>query len=167
MGISPNATTRVRSLKKTSKTREFDDSVLDARKLLKFLPNDETNNAFCDSSTTSIASSTHDEGSLSSNGSTKELRTTSREVKFDKISIRTYNITAVEHPCCASGVPIGLSWEYNPCHTEYSVDGYEKIRNGKRKSKGKLLTTDGERYNLLLECDVPLDEIMKHWVDAR
>ena len=147
----------------TFKTREFNDSFFDG-KLLKFLSNDEMNNVSADTSTTSIASSSHNEASLSSVDSTKESTPNSREVKFDKITIRTYNITAVEHPCCESGVPVGLSWEYNPRHTEYSVDGYEKIRNGKRKGREKLLTTDGERYNLLLECDVPMDEIMKHWV---
>lgn len=194
MSSSNRSIDRIKSMKKTFKIIGCEDSFIDD-KLLAFLSADEiaaASSSRRDDDTASLSSSSSSYSSSSRRGDfglddsirssqyslssqPKEETTTTRSrirnrpssVKFDKIKIRTYNRTVVEHPSCVSGVPMGLSWEYDPSNDiEYSVDRYETIRCGERKrNKRDLYTTEDERYNLLLECDVPVSEIKKYWVD--
>lgn len=105
------------------------------------------------------------QGSSSRSSSTTNIGTSSRSpiVTFDKILIRRYNRIAVDHPCCSSGVPVGLSWEYNPEEIEAKLDSYELRRKGKRRScKDLKRIPDQTRYFMLVnDFDVPMSEVCK------
>lgn len=52
----------------------------------------------------------------------KDLQTsmksrTHRKVQFDSLQIRTYPQILGDHPCCSSGLPLSLGWEYTSQHT--------------------------------------------------
>ena len=48
-----------------------------------------------------------------------------RQVCFDKVHVREYNVILGVHPLASGGYPLELGWEYNEC-TTYSVDAYEQ-----------------------------------------
>ena len=105
----------------------------------------------------------YDEYIPSTNSSTSISSRSTAIVTFDKISIRRYNRIAVDHPCCSSGVPIGLSWDYNPEEFEAKLDSYELSRKGKRRrSKELKRMPDQTRYSMLVnDFDVPMSDICK------
>mmetsp|Transcript_25271 Transcript_25271/g.37809 ORF Transcript_25271/g.37809 Transcript_25271/m.37809 type:complete len:309 (+) Transcript_25271:7-933(+) len=84
-----------------------------------------------------------------------------KSVKFDKVFIRSYNMTIAYHPSCTSGVPVGLSWEYDPQHFEMSVEAYESSRDGNRRSKSQMLIPRDIRVDLLREFNVSMREIFR------
>ena len=84
-------------------------------------------------------------------------------VKFDKITIRNYNVTISDHPSCSSGAPIGLSWEYDPDHIEVPVESFEMLREGNRRNRGQMQMPAQIRHDLLrYEFDVPTKDILHH-----
>lgn len=83
-----------------------------------------------------------------------------RRVKFDKITIRSYNVTVSDHPSCSSGAPIGLSWDYATDHIEVPVRDFEALRKNNRRNKCQMLIPAQIRHDMLrYEFNVPLHEI--------
>lgn len=88
--------------------------------------------------------------------------TTRSGVKFDKVIIRNYNLTIADNPSCTSGVPIGLSWEYDPQPIEMSVEAYESCRDGRRRRRNQMQMPGQLRFDLLRnEFDVSIREILR------
>lgn len=109
------------------------------------------------SSLRSSMSSDCDSTSCSSSSSSKP------RVKFDKITIRNYNVTISDHPSCSSGAPIGLSWEYDPDHIEVPVERFEMLREGNRRNRGQMQMPAQIRHDLLrYEFDVSTKDILHH-----
>lgn len=83
------------------------------------------------------------------------------KVKFDKVIIREYGITAGDNPCCSFGAPISLSWEYDDSiHEVISVDEFEAYRVHERYGRPMRLNVH-TRHTMLLNWDVPKEEIIK------
>ena len=82
--------------------------------------------------------------SLQSDGSSKS-------VKFGNISIREFDVTVGDNPACSSGVPISLSWNYNPVHEEFPVEVFENYRDGQRCTPDELKLSERVRYQMLVD----------------
>jgi hypothetical protein len=81
-------------------------------------------------------------------------------VQFDRITIRNYNMTLTDNPSCTRGIPVGLSWEYDPEEIEVPFEDYESSRDGFRRSKREMIIPDQIRYHTLrYEFDVSRQEI--------
>jgi len=100
----------------------------------------------------------HHRDETSSNRSTS---TAASSVKFDKVTIRSYNMTIADNPSCTSGIAVGLSWEYDPQEVEMSVEAYESSRDGNRRSKSQMLIPRDIRVDLLREFNVSMREIFR------
>ena len=83
------------------------------------------------------------------------------KVKFDKVTIREYGITAGDNPSCSYGAPISLSWEYDDSsHEAISVDEFEAYRVNERYGRPMRLNVH-TRHNMLTNWDVPKEEIIE------
>merc|ERR1712165_10913 len=81
-----------------------------------------------------------------------------RSIKFDKVTVREYELTTGDNPSCSSGVPISLSWKYNPVHEEFAIDEYEK--NHASRGNPIQLSAD-DRYKMLTMQGVQIPEIIE------
>lgn len=72
-----------------------------------------------------------------------------KSVSFTSVEIREYNVIVGDHPCCATGFPLTLDWEYREVNN-IEVDKYEKVRSP-RRHKEELKISPEERSQLLLE----------------
>jgi len=85
-----------------------------------------------------------------------------KSVRFDKITIREYDLTVGDNPACTAGAPVSLSWTYNPRTVEtFPVDVYESYRDGQRCGPEDLKLNERVRHRLLLEWDVPVSKIRR------
>lgn len=80
------------------------------------------------------------------------------KIKFDKVTVREYDLTAGDNPSCSSGVPITLSWKYNPIVQEIPIDEYEKCY---AKRGDAVLLSANDRYAILAKHGVPNSEIIE------
>ena len=76
----------------------------------------------------------------------------SKSVGFKDIEIRSYPVVPGDHPCCTTGCPLSLGWEYNNEHV-CSIDEYEAFRTP-RRSREDLKTSWDQRRNMLKEVGV-------------
>mmetsp|Transcript_16999 Transcript_16999/g.25383 ORF Transcript_16999/g.25383 Transcript_16999/m.25383 type:complete len:295 (+) Transcript_16999:87-971(+) len=81
-----------------------------------------------------------------------------RSIKFDKVTIREYEVTAGDNPSCSSGVPIALGWKYNPVDKEVAIDEYEKC-NATRGNSNAIQLSAEDRYTMLAIHGVPNSQI--------
>jgi hypothetical protein len=70
-----------------------------------------------------------------------------KAVTFGSLKIRSHNVVLGEHPCCASGCPLELSWDHLS-ETEVPLDEYESSRVV-RKTRREMRTTWQERREIL------------------
>lgn len=75
----------------------------------------------------------------------------SKSVKFGNISIREFDVTVGDNPACSSGVPVGLSWKYNPVHEEFPLEVFENYRDGQRCTPDELKLSERVRYQMLVD----------------
>lgn len=73
------------------------------------------------STTTTTTNSTSQESSTTTNAASR------RSVKFTDLHIREYRQVLGDHPCCSSGPPVSLGWDYSP-HTSINLEEYESQR---------------------------------------
>lgn len=73
------------------------------------------------STTTTTTSATSQHSSATTTSASR------RRVKFTDLHIREYRQVLGDHPCCSSGPPVSLGWDYSP-HTSISLDQYETQR---------------------------------------
>jgi hypothetical protein len=81
-----------------------------------------------------------------------------KAVSFTSVEIREYNVIVGDHPCCASGFPLTLDWEYREV-SNIEVDTYEEVRSP-RRHKEDLKISPEERCQLLSE-DCSADDLRK------
>lgn len=94
--------------------------------------------------------------------------TQNKKVSFDKITVRSYDRTVTDNPTCSSGVPIGISWEYDPRHLEVPLESYETSRDGYRRNKNQLRIPAHIRHDMLrYEFDVSREEILDTMREVR
>ena len=53
-------------------------------------------------------------------------------VKFEKVKIRTYDVTLGDNPSCSYGPPIGLDWEFDEA-SSICIEEYEEKRGRRRQ----------------------------------
>jgi hypothetical protein len=70
-------------------------------------------------------------------------------VSFDCLEIREYNVTVGDHPCCTSGFPLTLDWDYAE-GSIVSLDEYEESRCP-RRSRAELKIAPDQRCEILSE----------------
>lgn len=97
----------------------------------------------------------------SSNASPTRSSPLPKTVKFDKVSIRCFNMTISDNPSCSSGVPVGLSWEFDPTQIEMPIESFELSRVDKRRCKRDLQIPAQVRNDLLNEFDISLKEAIQ------
>lgn len=78
-----------------------------------------------------------------------------KSVSFTSVEIREYNVTVGDHPCCATGFPLTLDWEYREVDN-IEVDKYEEDRSP-RRHKDELKISPEARSQLLLEDSSAVD----------
>ena len=71
-------------------------------------------------------------------------------VRFANVEIREYPIIAGENPGVSKGVPLSMDWAHI-CISTNSVDNYEGIRQGNRRSVPQMRRSSGQRIDLLLK----------------
>lgn len=71
------------------------------------------------------------------------------KVAFSTVSVRQYAITIGDHPCCSTGYPMCLDWQYDVL-PEQSLDSFE-ANHEPRRSRLELITTYEERKTRLEE----------------
>lgn len=76
----------------------------------------------------------------------------SKSVGFKDIEIRSYPVVPGDHPCCTTGCPLSLGWEYSNEHV-CSIDEYEASRSP-RRSREDLKTSWDQRRSMLKEVGV-------------
>jgi hypothetical protein len=97
----------------------------------------------------------------SSNASPTRSSPLPKTVKFDKVSIRCFNMTISDNPSCSSGIPVGLSWEFDPTQIEMPIESFELSRVGKRRYKRDLRIPAQDRNDLLNAFNVSLKEAIQ------
>ena len=101
-----------------------------------------------------------DEEIESSTPPSSKLRNNKNRVKFGNVIIRSYDRTVGDNPACTSGVPIGLSWVYNPQHEEFPVEKYEERRDGYRREMSQMRMPPNIRQDMLrYEFDISIKQI--------
>ena len=70
-----------------------------------------------------------------------------KHVSFTSLSIREYSQVLGDHPCCMSGPPLCLSWDYTEV-TQVSLEDYEASRPRRRSLQAMRLSRD-ERCEIL------------------
>merc|ERR1712157_296310 len=70
-------------------------------------------------------------------------------VSFQSVEIREYEVTIGDNPSCRKGVPIGLSWNYNPLDS-IDIAEYETRKGGRRRRSKKRLIVDEKKREIML-----------------
>ena len=88
-----------------------------------------------------------------------------KSLQFGTIEYREYTIILGDNPCCRSGPPIGLGWEYRP-RGPYDVSAVERRKlDVGRRSGDDLIIPDYKRRNLLRSCGFTDNEIFERIQD--
>lgn len=68
-------------------------------------------------------------------------------VRFANVEVREYAVTIGDHPCCPTGCPLSLDWDYI-AEPVTSLDTYEAQR-APRRNRQQLHTTAADRMRIL------------------
>lgn len=79
-----------------------------------------------------------------------EIRIEAKHVVFSNVHVREYAITVGDHPCCTTGCPLTLDWQYEAART-IALDTYESQRMPCRRNREQLRTTASDRTRILSE----------------
>lgn len=86
-------------------------------------------------------------------------------VKFDKITVREYNVTIGDNPSCIGGAPMSIDWRYSEEAT-LEVDDFERTRSSKRRSKEDLYIPLDKRHEILSMSNCPFTKIVMASLEA-
>ena len=118
---------------------------------------DPTGTCGGESSTFSIADTAKSKRHTTTSPETTTTKTTTalaepKHVTFSSIEFRLYQVVLGDHPCCHSGCPLTLGWQYSPGPSFSSIEAYEAHRSGGAPDRRTLHTTTcDERHHRLLE----------------
>ena len=89
-------------------------------------------------------------------------------VRFSIVQVREYSLTIGDHPCCRSGCPLSLDWDYET-KTSVKIDQFEAERAPQRRSRHELITTWDERKAMLqdVHSDIELNRCARKLQRAR
>jgi hypothetical protein len=91
---------------------------------------------------------------------------TKRNVSFQGLEIREYDLTLGDHPSASTGPPIQLDWEYKSQHKIDNLEEYEKARSPRRNRK-QLRMPYQERERILFdEKKFSETEVLNAWNEA-
>mmetsp|Transcript_17712 Transcript_17712/g.41074 ORF Transcript_17712/g.41074 Transcript_17712/m.41074 type:complete len:151 (-) Transcript_17712:59-511(-) len=82
--------------------------------------------------------------------------TMTRTVSFGNIQIHEFRRTVGDNPACRGGPPMALSRK-RLRHQVKTVDEYEKVRDGNRRTKKEMLMSRTERRTILLKVHSKMD----------
>ena len=71
-------------------------------------------------------------------------------LSFQSLEVREYSQVLGDHPCCQSGLPLSLGWDYDADATIHDVDEYETHRESQRVKSRKDMKLDCEERREIL-----------------
>ena len=71
-------------------------------------------------------------------------------LSFHSVEVREYSQVLGDHPCCQSGLPLSLGWDYDADATIHNVDEYETHRESQRVKSRKDMKLDCEERREIL-----------------
>ena len=72
-------------------------------------------------------------------------------LSFHSVEVREYSQVLGDHPCCQSGLPLSLGWDYDAdATTIHDVDEYETHRKSQRVKSRKDMKLDCEERRVIL-----------------
>lgn len=71
-------------------------------------------------------------------------------LSFQSVEVREYSQVLGDHPCCQSGLPLSLGWDYDADATIHDVDEYETHRESQRVKSRKDMKLDCEERREIL-----------------
>lgn len=73
-----------------------------------------------------------------------------RRVSFGSVSTREFERIIGDNPCCRSGPPLGIGWQYNECE-DITIDSHQLKRVKRQSIVGKTIhpVTKSERRSIL------------------
>ena len=86
---------------------------------------------------------------LTSQSSSRRLRSSSNSVSFTSVTIRSYEQTIGDNPAVSYGTPISLDWNYEE-HDSIELDSYEIKRSLNRRTRRQMVIDHYRRKNLIL-----------------
>jgi hypothetical protein len=75
---------------------------------------------------------------------------TKRQVSFQEVRVRTYDVTLGSNPSVTDGPPLALDWVYAQ-HAPKSVDDYERDRSTCRRGGSELRLSAEQRERKLIQ----------------
>lgn len=115
----------------------------------------------------SISSPAHVEKQIDTSG--KIYCREERNITFDSVSIRHYEVILGDHPDCSDdGPPLSIGWTYHK-ETKMSVDSKEEARVCERRAKnvGLVTLSSAERMTRLRTVGYSEDEIQRVIEESR
>jgi hypothetical protein len=111
------------------------------------------------------STSATDSSSGSSSESESDGSATRRNIKFESVKVREYNVTIGDHPNCYSGAPVQLDWDYDEL-SACDIEEYENER-GPRRSHTQMFMNKRYRNQVLQEAGHTEDELIKAEKDVQ
>ena len=71
-------------------------------------------------------------------------------LSFQSVEVREYSQVLGDHPCCQSGLPLSLGWDYDADATIHDVNEYETHRESQRVKSRKDMKLDCEERREIL-----------------
>ena len=71
-------------------------------------------------------------------------------LSFQSVEVREYSQVLGDHPCCQSGLPLSLGWDYDADATIHDVNEYETHRESQRVKSRKEMKLDCEERREIL-----------------
>lgn len=78
-----------------------------------------------------------------------KLNPRKRNVTFDRVDVREYEVSISYNPACSEGPPVELGWPFREA-PPVTVDNYEKARSPKRRMQ-EIVLSESTRRRMLLE----------------
>ena len=97
-------------------------------------------------------------------GAGPRLESDCRNVSFNQLEIREYNMILGDHPSAQSGPPVQLSWDHDHYQT-IDLESYERGREPRRTRRNLKLSFE-QRKDMLVDSGFTLRDIEKAWSTA-
>ena len=88
-----------------------------------------------------------------------------RNVSFNKLQIREYDMTLGDHPSAVTGPPVQLSWDHKP-EKDIPLEEYERARQPRRNRRQLRLSYREREQVLFKERGFTPEEVNSAWMEA-
>jgi len=89
-----------------------------------------------------------------------------RNVSFNKLEIREFNMTLGDHPSAVSGPPVMMDWNSQPKKKVVAIDQYEQSRGPRRSRRHMKLSFNDRRGILEEQQGFTIEEVKDAWREA-